>query len=123
MNPESVEKGIRGIKNYLAHKNLLKIENFPLPETTTYPLKLSLKSQAKRYYAPTGGMIQNRVELGSFVKTGETLYQILSFNKTENLPQIVEVKTEVTGIIFDISTNHTVNQCDYVLSVLEQAST
>lgn len=123
MNPESVEKGIRGIKNYLAHKNLLRIEKFPLPETTTYPLKLTLKSQAKRYYAPTGGMIQNRVELGSFVKTGETLYQILSFNKTENLPQIVEVKTEVTGIIFDISTNHTVNQCDYVLSVLEQVST
>ncbi|MEB3280513.1 MAG: succinylglutamate desuccinylase/aspartoacylase family protein [Lyngbya sp.] len=123
MNPESVEKGIRGIKNYLACKNLLKIDGFPFPETANHSLKLTLKSQTKKYYAPRGGMIQNRVELGNLVKTGETLYEILSFNKTENLPEIVEVKAEASGIIFDVSTNHTVNQCDYVLSMMEQVST
>ena len=123
MNPESIEKGIRGIKNYLADKKLLKIDGFPLNETANHPLQLTLKSHTHRYYAPAGGMIQNRVELGSLVKSGETLYEILSFNKTEELPQILAVKAEVTGIIFDISTNHTVNQCDYVLSVMEQVST
>lgn len=64
-------------------------------------------------------MIQNRVELGSLVKTGQALYEILSFNKTENLPKIVEVKAESNGIIFNVSTNHSVNQCDYVLSIME----
>ncbi|WP_413165599.1 succinylglutamate desuccinylase/aspartoacylase family protein [Capilliphycus salinus ALCB114379] len=123
MNPESVEKGIRGVKNYLASKNLLKLDNFPLPETQNYPLKLTLKTRVKRYYSPTGGMIQNRVELGKLVKSGETLYEILSFNKTEELPQIIKVKAEVDGIIFDVSTNHTVNQCDYVLAIMEQTST
>ncbi|KKD37401.1 MAG: succinylglutamate desuccinylase/aspartoacylase family protein [Limnoraphis robusta] len=119
MNPESVEKGMSGIKNYLATKNLLKLDGFPLPETANHPLKLVRKSHLKNYYAPTGGMIQNRVELGSLVKTGQALYEILSFNKTENLPKIVEVKAESNGIIFNVSTNHSVNQCDYVLSIME----
>ncbi len=118
MNPESVEKGVKGVKNYLACKNLLNIDGFPVQKTSSFPLHLSPKSQIKKYYATTGGMIQNRVKLGNFVQPGETLYQILSFNKTENLPKVVEIKSKDTGIVFDISTNHTVNQCDYVLSIL-----
>ncbi|MEL7034361.1 MAG: succinylglutamate desuccinylase/aspartoacylase family protein [Cyanobacteria bacterium J06592_8] len=120
MNPESVQKGVRGIQNYLASKQLLIIDGYPLSETSTHPLQLTLKSHIKRYYASTGGMIQNRVQLESFVKTGEPLYQILSFNKTENLPQVIEVKAESDGVIFDLSANHSVNQCEYVLSVMEQ---
>ncbi|MDY7023946.1 MAG: succinylglutamate desuccinylase/aspartoacylase family protein [Cyanobacteriota bacterium] len=120
MNPESVHKGVQGIQNYLASKHLLIIDEYPLSETSTHPLQLILKSNIKRYYAPTGGMIQNRVQLGSFVKTGELLYQILNFNKTENLPQVIEVKAESDGMIFNTSTNYTVNQCEYVLSVMEQ---
>ena len=36
MNPESVANGLRGIKNYLASKGLLKLDGFPLPETAAH---------------------------------------------------------------------------------------
>ncbi|MEG3863598.1 succinylglutamate desuccinylase/aspartoacylase domain-containing protein [Microcoleus sp. herbarium12] len=118
MNPESVAKGLRGIKNYLATKGLLKIEGFPLPETAAHPMILTPKNSVKKYYAPAGGMIQNRVQLGSFVKKGDRLYQILSFNKNGELPSLVEVSAESDVFVFDVSTNHSVNQGEYVLSVM-----
>ncbi|MEO6861361.1 MAG: succinylglutamate desuccinylase/aspartoacylase family protein [Microcoleus sp.] len=118
MNPESVSKGLRGIKNYLASKGLLKIAGFPLPETAVHQMILAPKNSVQKYYAPAGGMIQYRVELGSFVKEGERLYQILSFNKNEELPSLVEVCAESDVFVFDLSTNQSVNQGEYVLSVM-----
>lgn len=118
MNPESVAKGIRGIKNYLAWKKVLQIEGFPLPETASHQIALTPKNQIQRYYAPAGGMIQERVQLGSFVKSGERLYQILSFNKMGELPRVIEVCATQDGIVFDIGTNASVNQWDYVLGTL-----
>ncbi len=118
MNPESVSKGLRGIKNYLASKGLLKIEGFPLPETAAHPIILTDKKSVYKYYAPAGGMIQCRVELGSFVKKGDRLYQILSFNKNGELPSLVEVCAESDVFVFDVSTNESANQGEYVLSVM-----
>ena len=117
MNPESVAKGLRGIKNYLASKGMLKISGFPIPETANKMI-LTPKHLVKKYYAPAGGMIQNRVQLGSIVKKGDLLYQILSFHKNGELPSVVEVGAESDVFVFDISTNQSVNQGEYVLSVM-----
>jgi len=42
-----VAKGIRGIKNYLTQKVLLKLPGFPMPETTTHKAVFTPKSQIK----------------------------------------------------------------------------
>ena len=118
LNPESVARGLRGIKNYLATKGLLKIDGFPLPETAAHQVIFTPKKSVKKYYAPAGGMIQNRVQLGSFVKKGDRLYQILSFNKNGEFPSFVDVCAESDLFIFDVSTNQSVNQGEYVLSVM-----
>jgi predicted deacylase len=115
MNLESVTKGVQGIKNYLLFKNILDLGNsidLDLP-----PINLVEKSKIQNYYAPTGGMIQARVALGSRVKTGEKLYQIISFNKTRKLPNLIDAIAESDGLVFDVSTNYSVNQGEYVLGI------
>jgi len=119
MNPDSVEKGVRGVKNYLAHKGVLQISGFPLKESASYEMSLKPRTQMKRYYAPTGGMIQSRVELGSSVKAGERLYQILNFNKEGKLPTVIDVSAEQDGLVYDISANQAVNEGELVLGIIE----
>ena len=118
MNPESVKKGVLGIKNYLAQKELLKIPDFPGAHTAAHKINFTIKSQITKYYAPAGGMIQSRVQLGSSIKAGQLLYQLLSFNKNGELPLLTDVYAEEDGLIFDVSTNHAVNESEYVLSVM-----
>jgi predicted deacylase len=118
MNPDSVKKSIFRIKNYLARKSILKIRGFPLESTDVHLVNFTNKSNIKKYYAPTGGMIQSRVQLGSVIKVGERLYQLLSFNKKGELPTLMDVCSEGDGLVFDVSTNHAVNQGEYVLSVM-----
>ena len=118
MNPESVKKGVLGIKNYLAQKELLKIPDFPGAHTAAHKINFTIKSQITKYYAPAGGMIQSRVQLGSSIKAGQLLYQLLSFNKNGELPLLTDVYAEEDGVIFDVSTNHAVNESEYVLSMM-----
>lgn len=118
MNPESVSKGVLGIKNYLVQKEMLKIPDFPLAETASHQVNLTVKSQVKKYYAPVGGMIQSRVKLGSSITAGQMLYQLLVFNKDGELPKVIDVCAQADGLVFDISTNHAVNEGEYVLSVM-----
>ncbi|NES06332.1 MAG: succinylglutamate desuccinylase/aspartoacylase family protein [Okeania sp. SIO2F4] len=118
MNPESVAKGIQGVKNYLANKGILKIAGFPLTETLNNQINLIYREDMKRYYAPVGGMIQNRVEPGKIVKQNQRIYQILNFNKNQELPKVIDVLAETDGLILDNSTNHSVNQGDYVLGIM-----
>jgi hypothetical protein len=118
MNPESVKKGVLGIKNYLAQKELLKIPRFPGAHTAAHKINFTIKSQITKYYAPAGGMIQSRVQLGSSIKAGQLLYQLLSFNKNGELPLLTDVYAEEDGLIFDVSTNHAVNESEYVLSMM-----
>jgi len=118
MNPESVKKGVLGIKNYLAQKELLKIPDFPGAHTAAHKINFTIKSQITKYYAPAGGMIQSRVQLGSSIKAGQLLYQLLSFNKNGELPLLTDVYAEEDGLIFDVSTNHAVNESEYVLSMM-----
>ncbi|MFB2922065.1 MULTISPECIES: succinylglutamate desuccinylase/aspartoacylase domain-containing protein [Aerosakkonema] len=122
MNPQSVSQGVLGIKNYLSQKGLLSIPGFPLPETKTHQINFTQKTQHKKYYAPAGGMIQERLPLGASINAGERLYQIISFNKKGELPTLIDVNAAKGGIIFDLSTNYSVNQSEYVLTVLEMDS-
>ncbi|HEY9634414.1 MAG TPA: succinylglutamate desuccinylase/aspartoacylase family protein [Coleofasciculaceae cyanobacterium] len=118
MNPDSVKKGTFSIKNYLAQKGVLKLPGFPLESTASHRVNFTIKSQIKKYYAPTGGMIQARVDLGSSIKAGQQLYQLISFNKNGDLPIVSDICAEADGLIFDISMNQAVNQGEYVLSVM-----
>jgi uncharacterized protein len=119
MNPDSVFRGVRGIKNYLVYKEMLDLPNFLLCQTFSHALKLVPKSHLKKYYAPQGGLIQSRVQLGTFVEAGQWLYQLLCLNKESKLPTIIDVCAERSGLVFDVSTNHAVNQGEYILEIME----
>jgi predicted deacylase len=112
-NPESVNQGISGIKNYLVAKNMLKLNR----EAQRKQTKFIPKNKIKSYYAPQGGIIRHRLPLNTRVNQGDILYQILSFNKQEELPTIMEIKSADQGVIFDVSTNETVSQGEYVLGI------
>ena len=114
MQPDSVLAGVSGIKNYLVKKNILKLNDYSLSRTKIH---LVPRETIKHYYAPTGGMIQNRLILKTQVKAGERLYQIISFNKQGKSPEVIDIYAEKNGFIFDLSTNFSVNQGEYVLSI------
>ena len=116
MKPESVKTGVKGIKNYLIAKEMLEIPDYSPIESQ---IKLVAKHQIAKYYAPAGGMIQERACLGSIVKSGDRLYQILSFNKRGELPTVKEISAEKDGLVFDVSTNQAVNQGEYVISTID----
>jgi predicted deacylase len=113
INPNSVIKTLEGIKNYLHYKNFLSLPQFPIPKE----VKFIPKDRIKSYYALQGGMIQNCLQKGTKVKQGDKLYEILSFNKSQKLPTIIEVISEDSGLVFDVSSNQTVNQGEYVLGI------
>lgn len=113
VNEESVNKGVRGIINYLAGKNILNLDVM-LPSKTT---KFIPKNTIKSYYAPQGGIIRKRLSEGAKITHGDTLYQLLSFNKQGKMPTIIETKSVDEGIIYDVSTNDTVNQGEYILGI------
>jgi predicted deacylase len=119
MNPQSVAKGVRGIQNYLAQKGMLEIPGFPLPETAFHSVNFTTKDKIRKYYATAGGMIQNLLPLGTVVQQGDCLYQLLSFDRTEKLPQLIDVPAVESGLISDICTNYSANQGDYVLTIFQ----
>ena len=114
MNPQSVHKGVTGIKNYLTYKKILNSKE----SVNEGNIRLVSRDDVKSYYAPTGGMIQSRLKLGTPVKKGEKIYQLLSLNKQGQLPQIIDIFAETDGLIFDVSTNQCANQGEYILDIL-----
>ncbi|MFN6535057.1 MAG: succinylglutamate desuccinylase/aspartoacylase family protein [Nostoc sp. EkiNYC01] len=117
MNPDSVANGVRGVKNYLAQKGVLQITDSS-SETKSQKMNLVFSRNRKKYYAIAGGMIQERIELGSTVKAGEKLYQILSFNKESQLPTLIDVCAQQDGLVYDVATNQAVNEGEFVLGVI-----
>ena len=113
MNPDSVAAGVAGITNYLVYKQML-----PGVAQTVDTARVD-KQKINSYYAPTGGMVQSRLPLASKVQPGEQIYQLLSFNKQGKPPEIISVCTETAGIVFDLSTNQSVNQGEYVMDILD----
>ncbi len=113
-NPSSVAKGLQGIKNYLVYKNMLNIPSFNLEAK---PIQLIRKTNLKKYYAPAGGILKNRLSLGTKVQSGSQIYQIMSFEKTQ-MPKTISIQAQTNGIIFDVGKNEAVNQGEYVLEIL-----
>ena len=114
MNSTSIVKGVRGIKNYLSYKKILNTGD----RLDSKPIKLVKRNTVNSYYAPRGGMIQNRLPLKTAVRQGDRLYQLLSFNKKKQLPEVIDIHAETDGIVFDRSINQCVNQGEYVLDIL-----
>ncbi|MCC5898035.1 MAG: succinylglutamate desuccinylase/aspartoacylase family protein [Phormidium sp. BM_Day4_Bin.17] len=118
INPDSVYRGVRGIKNYLVSKGVLNINRFPLIQTASKTVQFFPKSKTQKYYAQQGGMLQSRVLLGAWVTSGQLLYQLLVFNREGRLPQLVDVHSEESGLVYDLSSNASVNQGEYILEIL-----
>lgn len=113
VNEESVSKGVKGIINYLSAKNILNLDVIIPTKNTKFVPKNTIKS----YYAPQGGIIRQRLLEGTKVTYGDILYQLLSFNKQGEMPIIIEIESADKGIIYDVSTNDTVNQGEYILGI------
>jgi len=120
MNPESVDRGFLGVINYLASKGMLNVESFPRKETEIYPIKIAPKNKVKKYYAPHGGMFKTDISAGNYIKAGQKIYDILSFDKVENKSELIPGFAEAGGLVFDVARNQSVNQFDYMLSVMEE---
>ncbi|MBV6628034.1 MAG: succinylglutamate desuccinylase/aspartoacylase family protein [Rivularia sp. (in: Bacteria)] len=119
MIPDSVAKGVRGIKNYLKQKGVLsqdfKLDDIPKRNQN---MIFKTKSKATKYYATVGGMIKSRISLGAQVKAGEQLYQILSFNKQGKLPATVDIFAHQDGFVYDVAANQSVNEGEFVLGII-----
>ncbi len=118
MHPDSVTQGFRGIKNYLVQKGVLQISGLPPEQITSKEMMFTARSKITKYYAIAGGMIQARLQLGCLVKKGDRLYQILSFNKENQLPIVLDICAEQEGLVYDVSTNQAVNQGEFVLGIV-----
>jgi predicted deacylase len=118
MNPDSVSKGVRGIKNYLTQKSILEIQDLTQSKTISHQTNFRSLSQLKKYWSPVGGMILSKAALGTSVNQGDLLYQILTFNKIGELPITIHVHAEKTGLVYDISINNSVNEGEFVLATM-----
>jgi hypothetical protein len=113
VNEMSVHKGVKGIINYLSAKEVIK-KPFVFPDK---PTKLISKNTLKNYYAPEGGILRNRLPVGTKINQGDVLYQLLSFPKNSNEPRLISIQSVDQGIIYDVSINDTVNQGEYILGI------
>ncbi|PSP16656.1 MAG: succinylglutamate desuccinylase [Cyanobacteria bacterium QS_8_64_29] len=121
MQPQFVRQGTSGIQHYLAQQSMVAPEAVPASQRAPCPLDWVSKDQIHKYYAPGGGMVQPACQLGARVARGERLYWLLQLDKTGGLPAAQAVTAEADGLVFDVATNHAVNQGEYVLTVLESA--
>ncbi|MBD3881347.1 succinylglutamate desuccinylase/aspartoacylase family protein [Phormidium tenue FACHB-886] len=118
IDPQAVDRGFQAVKNYLLQKGILRVPATPTAMPSIAAMKLVCVTDLHKYYAPVGGMVQNRVPLGKMVEAGQLLYQLLTFNKEGQLPAVTEVCAERSGIVYDLSINAAVNQGEYVLGIL-----
>jgi predicted deacylase len=110
----AMERGVQGVLNYLRHQGVLQDGVKPVHQ----PVPLTRASQLAKYYATAGGFIQNRVAIGTWVKPGDRLYELLCLNKTGQLPTTVTVQAQQAGLVYDLSTNEAVSEGEYVLAVM-----
>ncbi|MEB3210341.1 MAG: succinylglutamate desuccinylase/aspartoacylase family protein, partial [Leptolyngbyaceae bacterium] len=115
---DSVSHGVAGIQNYLKHKQILHDPELTGDSSNDPTMHFTRSSQVERYYAPRGGVIQSRIELGQKVTQGQLLYELLSFAKEEDFPSVTSITAQQTGIVFDVSINEAVNEGEYVLGIL-----
>jgi uncharacterized protein len=115
MKPESIQKGVSGIQNYLLQKQVIR--GVPINSSDSkLPLYLTCNSEVKKYYAPYGGMVYPTVSLGEAVVQGQVLYKLHCFNKQAQVPVRIEVIAVQKGIVYDLASNQAVNLGEYVLA-------
>jgi uncharacterized protein len=115
MKPESIQKGVSGIQNYLLQKQVIRGVSIN-SSVSKLPLHLTCTSEVKKYYAPYGGMVYPMVSLGEAVVQGQVLYRLHCFNKQAQVPVCIEVIAEQKGIVYDLASNQAVNLGEYVLA-------
>ncbi|MEO0536008.1 MAG: succinylglutamate desuccinylase/aspartoacylase family protein [Cyanobacteria bacterium P01_A01_bin.123] len=116
IDADAVKRGIAGVQNYLVHKGMLP--SIEPPRVNESAVKFAHHSRVIKYYATAGGLVQQRLKPGTTVKKDQRLYQLLVYNKSGDLPQVVDTDAIADGLIFDVSTNHAVNQGEYVMAVV-----
>ena len=52
------------------------------------------------------------------LSSGDRLYQLLVFNKEGKLPEVIDLFAQTDGFVFAVSTNHAVNQGEYLLDIV-----
>lgn len=117
IDPDSVERGFQGILHYLAKQGI--VQNVEVAPTHNPEMTFSRTSRVTKYFAPMGGLVQNRVAPGTWVRRNTPLYTLLSFNKSGAGPQTLPVCAHGAGLVYDISTNQAVSQGEYVMAMLE----
>ena len=118
VDPLATEKSLRGVQNYLVQKGLVNGNGLP-PDPS---MALYSRHQVHKYYATAGGVLQNRVDPAATVTAGDTLYEVVQFNKSGAMPTVKVVKAQHSGLIYDVSSSEVMNQGEYVLSLVETAS-
>ncbi len=113
-DPQAIERGVNGILNYLRQQQVLQDE----VDVFQRSVPLTRASQLTEYYATVGGFIQQRVAIGTWIQSGDVLYELLRFNKTGQLPQVITVEAQQSGLVYDLSTSEVVNEGEYVLAVM-----
>ena len=114
---DAVYRGLRGIKNYLASKGIIRFPKYPLVRTLSHKVEFFERSQLVEYYAPYGGTLSVQPVLGSVVTAKQRLYQLVS--PQENGIRTHDVSARQRGIVFDIARNCSLNEGELVLSVME----
>ncbi|MGF1522066.1 MAG: succinylglutamate desuccinylase/aspartoacylase family protein [Leptolyngbyaceae cyanobacterium] len=114
IDPVAVQRGVSGVLNYLRYRGILTDH----PSAKPADIPLSRSSQRLRYYATTGGFIQNRVDLGTWVKAGDCLFELLCLNKTRQLPTVLPVYAQQAGLVYDLAWNHAVSEGEYILAMM-----
>ncbi|MGG6297166.1 succinylglutamate desuccinylase/aspartoacylase family protein [Leptolyngbya sp. AN02str] len=121
LNAEAIAQARQGIWNYFTAKQMIRQSGCEQSghKLPSHPMRLISREQMHRYYAPTGGFVQSRLQLGDRVQPQQVIYQLLVFNKDGEMPQVVEVRSQHSGFVFDTSINHSVNEGEYVLGIVE----
>ncbi|QLC33127.1 succinylglutamate desuccinylase/aspartoacylase family protein [Halarchaeum sp. CBA1220] len=102
---ESIEYGVRGVFNVLRHYGFLDGETEVHPQTRAHAFD--------RYGAPSGGVVDYRVELGEEVARGDTLFRV-----TDVFGQVkAEVSADNDGVFWRSRRLPQVASGEYVCSV------
>ena len=120
IDPVAAEKSLRGVQNYLIQKGLIQTGPAEAQSPATNPdMALYSRHNVHKYYAPTGGVLQNRVEPATQVAVDDVLYEMVQFNKAGEMPMTKVVKAQHSGFIYDVSSSEVMSQGEYVLALVE----
>ncbi len=108
INKEYQDDVVKGVLNCIGHLGI--IDTVPQQNKKT---QVGF-SKSVSYFAPIGGIVDFKKELGESFKKGDTLYTIMPANLQE---KEIEVKAEFDGIVFRFAKTHIYNSYDEVMRV------